>query len=407
VLGLIFIFVASPRLMPQHKAPVCELETQGEKRYLAELRVPPDSEIVGSHPDQAFTDAYASIESIEIVRGSHIMNPARKSIELRENDLILVKGNANDLMALLRSKLVDLPSAEDGISFEFDDLSPHLVELIIPPQSSLVGSRLRSLSLQGDPEIHIIAIKSHGIRYSEKKIQDVRLRVGDMLLVMCPQNRLEGLRSEGGFIILEDVQHQLVDKTKAKRALLVFAGVVVAATTGVASIMMCAISGVFLMAVGRCFRLRFAYRALQPDVLLLIIGTIALGRAMEKTGAASFYADLFMDLFKGLGPRGVLFGILTLTSISTQLLSNNATAVLILPIAISAAATLGVDPRPLIVGVCFGASACFATPIGYQTNLLVYGPGGYRFIDYLKLGIPLNLLVILMGTLFIPAVWPF
>jgi di/tricarboxylate transporter len=407
LLGLIFIFVASPRLMPQHKAPVCELETEGEKRYLAELRVPPGSEFVGSHPDQAFTGAYASIESIEIVRGSHIMNPARKSIELRENDLILVKGNANDLMALLRSKLVDLPSAEDGISFEFDDLSPHLIELIIPPQSSLVGSRLRSLSLQGDPEIHIIAIKSHGVHYSEKKIQDVRLRVGDMLLVMCPQNRLEGLRSEGGFIILEDVQHQLVDKTKAKRALLVFAGVVVAATTGVASIMMCAISGVFLMAVGRCFRLRFAYRALQPDVLLLIIGTIALGRAMEKTGAASFYADLFMDLFKGLGPRGVLFGILMLTSISTQLLSNNATAVLILPIAISAAATLGVDPRPLIIGVCFGASACFATPIGYQTNLLVYGPGGYRFIDYLKLGIPLNLLVILMGTLFIPAVWPF
>ena len=224
---------------------------------------------------------------------------------------------------------------------------------------------------------------------------------------MCPHNRLERLRSEGDYIILEDVQHQLIDRSKAKRALIVFAGVVAAATAGLANIMVCAVSGVFLMAIGRCIRLRFAYRSLQPDVLLLIIGTIALGRAMEKTGAAAYYAGVFMEMFQGWGPQGILFGILILTSVSTQLLSNNATAVLILPIAISAATSLGIDPRPLVIGVCFGASACFATPIGYQTNLLVYGPGGYRFLDYLKLGIPLNILVIIMGTLFIPVIWPF
>jgi di/tricarboxylate transporter len=127
---------------------------------------------------------------------------------------------------------------------------------------------------------------------------------------------------------------------------------------------------------------------------------------MEKTGASTLYAEFFLGFFKAAGPTFILAAIILLTSISTQVLSNNATAILILPIAIAAASGLGVDPKPFIIAVCFGASACFATPIGYQTNLMVYGPGGYRFSDYLKLGLPLNLLVLGMGAAFIPMIWP-
>ena len=149
-----------------------------------------------------------------------------------------------------------------------------------------------------------------------------------------------------------------------------------------------------------------AYRTLQANVLMLVVGTIALGKAMEKTGASQYYAEAFLSLFTNADPVMILAGVILLTSISTQLLSNNATAILMLPIAISSAEGLGVDPRAFIVAVCFGASACFATPIGYQTNLLVYTPGGYRFSDYLKLGIPLNLIVLILGTLLIPFFWP-
>ena len=156
-----------------------------------------------------------------------------------------------------------------------------------------------------------------------------------------------------------------------------------------------------------CLQFRDAYRAIDGRVLLIIIATFALSTALEKTGASEFYARTFLSMFTGLSPAFVLSGVIILTSISTHVLSNNATAILLLPIAISAAQSLGVDPRPFIIAVCFGASACFATPIGYQTNLLVYGPGGYRFSDYLKLGIPLNLLVLIMGSLFIPMIWPF
>jgi di/tricarboxylate transporter len=128
---------------------------------------------------------------------------------------------------------------------------------------------------------------------------------------------------------------------------------------------------------------------------------------MDKTGTSQLYAEAYLKLFTGLSPAVVLAGFILLVSISTQILSNNATAVLLFPIAVSTALGLGVDPKPFVMAVCFGASACFATPIGYQTNLLVYGPGGYRFSDYLKLGIPLNLLVLVLGAVLIPIIWPF
>ena len=161
------------------------------------------------------------------------------------------------------------------------------------------------------------------------------------------------------------------------------------------------------MVVTGCLQMHDAYRSIQGNVLLLIAGTIALGTAMEKTGTSQVYAEAFLRIFSDHSPSIVLAGFVLLTSISTQLLSNNATAVLLIPIAISSALGLGVDPKPMIIAVCFGASACFATPIGYQTNLLVFGPGGYRFSDYLKLGIPLNILVLLVASLLIPRIWPF
>jgi di/tricarboxylate transporter len=171
--------------------------------------------------------------------------------------------------------------------------------------------------------------------------------------------------------------------------------------------MTCALTAAFLMIITGCLQMRDAYRALQGDVLLLIAGTIALGTAMQKTGASHLYAESFLSLFAGSSPTVVLGAMILLTSLSTQLLSNNATAVLLLPIAISTALGIGVDPKPFIVGICFGASACFATPMGYQTNLMVYGPGGYSFMDYMKLGVPLSIFVVTGSTLVIPMIWPF
>jgi di/tricarboxylate transporter len=407
LLGIFFLIFAAPQLMPSMHNPVCELKDSEHRRYLAEFQVSRESPIIGENPDSYFTDKYPNMEVLELIRYSHVFYPDRDPVKIAPDDLLLVKGSANDLVEILNEHLVELPLAEQGMNFGAEQKKSLIVELIIPPQSSLLGERLVSSRLRRDPDIHIIAIKRRELHYAEPQVKDVRLKIGDILLVRLPESSLDRLRGETDFIIVEDVHHEIVHKRLARRSFLIFGAMIVAASTGLADILICALAAAFLMLLTGCLQLRDAYRAIDGRVLLIIIAMIALSAALEKTGASALYARIFLGLFSGLGPAYVLSGVILLTSISTHVLSNNATAILLLPIAISAAQGMGVDPKPFIIAVCFGASACFATPIGYQTNLLVYGPGGYRFSDYLKLGMPLNLLVLIMGALFIPLIWPF
>lgn len=407
VLGIVFILVVSPKLMPSLRNPTCQLKDSAHRRYLAELKIPRGSSLVDMEVLTAFEENYPGLEVLELVRYSHIYHPSRDTVQIAPDDLILVKGYLNDLVEILNHEDVKLPLTEKGLSFGVGKDDSLVVELIISPQSDLLGQRLMDTVMMRDPDIHVIAIKRHNLHFTERQIHDVRLRTGDMVLVWCKEDKLEGMRSEKDYIIIEDVHEEIIHKRKAWLAMIIFGGLIGAASSGLSEIMVCALTAAFAMVITGCLQMRDVYRSLQGSVLLLIAGTIALGIAMEKTGTSRLYAEAFLSLFAGASPQMVLGGIILLTSISTQILSNNATAVLIFPIAISTALSLGVDPKPFIIGVCFGASACFATPIGYQTNLLVYGPGGYRFSDYLKMGIPLNFLVIIMSTLFIPIIWPF
>ena len=405
--GILFLLLVAPRIMPSLLNPACEIESGEHRRYLAELAVPRGSKLIGQDPAKVFSQSFPGLEVIELIRYSHIFHPLRDSVKIAADDLLLVKGSANDLVEIIHHHDVELPLAEKDLNFGAGKIESFVVELIIPPQSALLGQRLLESRLKRDPEIHIIAIKRSGLHYTEKQIHDVRLRVGDIVLIWCYGDKLDRMRDGVDFIIAEDVHHEIVQKRKAWKAGLIFAGLIIAATAGLADIMVCALTAVFFMIASGCLQMRDAYRAVQADVLLLIAGTLALGTAMEKTGTSQLYADAYLKLFTDFSPAFVLGGFILMVSISTQILSNNATAVLLFPIAVSTAIGLGVNPKPFIMAVCFGASACFATPIGYQTNLLVYGPGGYRFSDYLKLGIPLNLVVLVLGTLLIPVIWPF
>ncbi len=405
--GIGFILVSSFKLMPSLSNPTCQLQDSDHRRYLAELKIPRGSRLIDKSPAEAFVPKYPELEVLEVIRYSHIFYPMRDPVKIAADDLILVKGSLNDLVEILNHEDVELPLTEKGLSFGVGKDDTLVVELIISPQSGLLGERLLETGLMRDPDIHVMAIKRHNLHFTERQIHDVRLRNGDMLLVWCKGSRLAAMRADKDYILIEDVHEEIVLKRKSWLALGIFAGLIIAATTGLAEIMVCALAAAFLMIITGCIQMRDFYRSLQGGVLLLIAGTIALGTAMEKTGTSRVYAEAFLSLFSGASPQMVLGGIILMTSISTQILSNNATAVLIFPIAVSTAVSLGVDPRPFIIGVCFGASACFATPIGYQTNLLVYGPGGYRFTDFLKMGAPLNLFVIVASTLFIPMIWGF
>ncbi len=405
-LGLAFLLAAAPRLLPDSVNPTCELEGGGRRRYLAEVTIPRGSRLIGLEPREAFAGRRPDLEVLELIRYSHVFYPQRDDVRMAPDDLLLVKGTASDLVAVAAGGDVGRPPGDSGPDSGQEKGDSVVVELIMPPQSSLLGQRILESALAKDPDLHIVAVQRSGLHFTERQVLDIQLRVGDILLLRLPWEKLAQLRGNPDYIVVEDVHHDIVQKEKAGRAILIFAGIVVAASTGLADMMACALGGAFLMILSGCLQIRDAYRSLQGNVLLLIAGMIALGAAMEKTGASRVYAEAFLSMVGGLPPVSLVGSFLLITSIGTQVISNNATAVLVLPVAITTAVQVGIDPRPLIVAVCIGASACFATPIGYQTNLLVYGPGGYRFADYLKLGIPLNLLVLVMGSLLIPVFWP-
>lgn len=407
VIGILFLLVASPKLMPSLANPVCQIQDSENRRYLAELEIPRGSDLIGKNPATMFNEKFPAVTVLELIRYSHIFHPDRDVVSVAADDMLLVKGSVNDLVAILDQEAVALLSSEKGLSFGVAKNESLVVELIITPQSSMLGQRLIETRLIKDPDIHVIAIKRSNLHFTEKQVRDVRLKNGDMILIWCYGDKLTEMRAETDYLIIEDVYEEIVHKRKTWIAMSVFVAMVAAAALGLADIMVCALTAGFLMVFTGCLQMRDAYRALQGNILLLIAGTIALGAAMEQTGTSQLYAKTFLSFFSGLSPGFVLGGMILLTSIGTQLLSNNATAVLMVPIAVSTAVGLGVDPRPFVIGICFGASACFASPIGYQTNLLVYAPGGYKFSDYLTMGVPLNLLVVISATVLIPMVWPF
>ena len=409
-IGILFLFVVAPKLMPGRTAPLCELDEGKEKKYIAELMVTEKSPLIGKKDINVYAEENLGLSVIEIFRNGGVFDPSRTRLSIKQNDIFLVKGTAQDIISCLKSKELSLIHGKENLTFNGSPEDDLIVELVIPPLSSLLREPLMSDELQNDADICIIAIRSRTSYFSYRELQNGRLKIGDILLVQCPRNKLDKIRKSPDFIIIEDIHHAIIDREKAGIATGIFAAVVLAATLGLVDIMICALTGVFLMTFTHCLSLKDAYRSLESQVLLLIVGTLALGLAMQKTGATQLYSDAFLSLFKGQSPHVILFAIILLTSIFTHILSNNATAVLLLPIAISTAVSLGVDTRPFIIGICFGASACYASPIGYQTNLLVYGPGiykGYRFSDFIKLGLPLNIMVIVLASVFIPVFWPF
>jgi di/tricarboxylate transporter len=407
IAGIIFLYFFAPKILPALANPICQLQDSAHRQYLAELKIPEKSNLIGKSPGESLGEKYPSISVIELINKSYIYHPNRVKMTISADDILLVKGSLNDLVAILHNEGVELPTSEKGLVLGAQKDAPIVVELIISPHSTLRGQQLQRTNLAEDPDVNIIAVKRTNLHLTERQIHDVRLNTGDILLIWCQESKLESIRSSTEYIVIEDVYEELVHKRKAWWSIINFVCMIGTATLGLADIMTCALTAAFLMIITGCLQMRDAYRALQGDVLLLIAGTIALGTAMQKTGASQLYADSFLSLFSGFSPAIVLGAVILLTSICTQILSNNATAVLLLPIAISTALGIGVDPKPFIVGICFGASACFATPMGYQTNLMVYGPGGYSFMDYMKLGIPLNIFVVVASTLLIPLIWPF
>jgi di/tricarboxylate transporter len=281
-----------------------------------------------------------------------------------------------------------------------------LVELIVPSGSRYVDRPIQEAVGWIDTPVRVLGVKRRARHYRSESLGPMRLQPGDVLLAHCARPCHDELADAGNLIVVGDVTHTVKNRRRAPLAVGILAAMIAAVALGVAPMITASLTAAVLMIVTGCVRLPVALRSVDVHVLLLIIGTIALGTAMQRSGTAELYADTVLGLLRGAGPHLVLGGVILFTSIMSNFVSNNSTAVLVLPLAASMASSLGVDPRPFVVGTALGASAAFASPVGYQTNLLVYGPGSYTFVDFVKAGLPLNLLVCLLATLLVPLAWP-
>jgi di/tricarboxylate transporter len=231
--------------------------------------------------------------------------------------------------------------------------------------------------------------------------------MGDALLVQAPQTEIDQLRGSDDMIILEEVEETSLRRHKAPLAIAVIAIVVGLAAFEVLPILVTALLGCLVLIVTRCISMEEAYAAIDWKVIFLLAGVLPLGIAMNNTGAAQFISGHVLGVVGPMGPVAVLAALYLLTAVLTETMSNNAAAVLLAPIAISTATAFGVDPKPFLMAVCFAASTSFATPVGYQTNTMIYNVGGYKFADFMKAGIPLNLIFWVLAVWFIPKFWPF
>jgi di/tricarboxylate transporter len=404
--GAVFLYFAAPRVLGSHKEPVGEIRKRYKHRYISDLVIPKGSFLIGKEPVKALTEKYPGIEIFQVFREFRLLDPERESVTLMPGDEILVKATAQQLTQILDNRIALLPSEENETVTRPYDRNFIIIELLVPPNSSAVRQYLDVFMASLDAHIKVLGIKRHGRHYPATKVRNLRLELGDIVLVQTPLDHLDQIRSMEELIVIEDVHQTIINRRKAPLASGIFLLMILATTIGIADILVSGMVAMLLMVLTGCLRLREAYRSIDVRVLILIIGTIALGEAISKTGAADVYTAVLLKPLVGLNPHLVLSAFILMTSLLSLFISNNSTAVLLMPIALTTAASLQVDPRAFIIGLCFGASACYATPIGYQTNLLVYGPGGYAFRDYLKLGIPLSLGVWILSSIFIPILWP-
>jgi di/tricarboxylate transporter len=405
--GLGFLALVGPRLLPV-RASVTSAGGR-IREFVTEVQFPEGSPLVGSSYQQVQALA-PGVTPLMVIRGEEtypaplISNPRTQFV--RAGDVLLLRGEPGSIDSLLGRPGVTLPP-ELGAALQGKGKAMNMVELVIPPNSPLIGRTLSGYEFSrrhGGTSVIAVLRRDEHLR---ERVGEVRLRLGDTLLAVCDQARLDELRGTDEFVLIETVERSVVRRDKAPLAIGILGLVVVLAGLEVLPMAALALAGSVLMILTGCLPLRRAYNSIDLTVVVLIAGTLALGRAMEKTGAVEVITGGLLPWLRGYGPHAVLAGVFLLATVITAFISNNAVAVLFTPIAIQVGRELGLAPEPFIYAVLFGASCDFSNPIGYQTNLFVYGPGGYRFLDYVRIGVPLTAVLFLVSMLLIPWWWPF
>lgn len=397
IYGGIYLTVMAPRLLPERETMAEMLRDKTNMKFITEVVVPEDSALIGENPLEVDAFKRDGGRVIDVLRNDNTLRFQFPNVTLESGDRVVLRTRITELLGLKENKEVILA---DKVSHR----ETTTVEALITPGCRMIGRRLSSLNLRRRFGVYPMAVHRRNQNLG-REIGEIVVQVGDTILLEGAPGDIQRLSKEMELIDLAMPEARPFRRAYAPIVILMLAGVVILSALGVAPIFALSLVAVAVVLLLRCIDADEAFASVDGRLLALIFAMLGIGAALQQSGAVALLANSVAPMLYGMPPFFVIWAIYLLTSMLTELVSNNAVAVVVTPIAIALASVLGIDPRPLVIAVMVAASASFATPIGYQTNTLVYGPGGYSFTDFLKIGVPLNLTVGVLASALIPLFW--
>ena len=409
IVGIVYLMTWGRKVLPDRETLASLLESTTSKQYLTEAVVVSGSPLIGKKIPETSLKSLPNARILDVTRHAETLTTPLNEIVLEQGDRLRLTTVVSSVMEINELQGVEILPKEnlglEAIGME----KAVVVESVIGPGSEMIGRTLSEINFRQKFGILVLAVHRRGVNLRDN-LARVRLRFGDTILMQGSQRAIAELQDNRNFLMLAELPETTARRSKRWIPIAVLIAVVSLATAGVLPIAALAVIGSVAVVASGCLKIEEAYRAIHWRIVFLIIGMLSLGAALGKTGADELLANSLIASLQWVPESSRLLAMLALvyllTNVLTEFLSNNAVAALITPIVISAAIAVGADPRPFIIAVALAASASFSTPIGYQTNTLVYGAGGYLFRDFLKVGLPLNLLFWLMAVALIPMFWP-
>lgn len=410
--GALYLVLFGNKLLPQRETLTSILSDEERKEFITEAFVRPSSELVGKSTSDSGLFKGRGIRLLEVVRHGVAVQGEAKDIVFEAGDRLVLSCRPSGVAEAHSAKGITLPiELSEGLETIVMDEGA-IVEGVVAPHASVVGKTLSEINFRQRFRMVVVALHRKGTNQRER-LGNLRLQEGDTLLMMGSTKAIETLANSDEIIVLDRprVPARSV-RAKMPFAIATTVGVVFLATINVVPIVAAVSLGVAALLLSGCLKPKDAYASVEWSILVIIFGMLALGQAMDSTGASQLIADGLIGVVRSVAPEHLeavfmLAVIYIITSTFTEFLSNNAAVALMVPIALGIAVSLGVDPRPFVIATCIAASASFATPIGYQTNTYVYGVGGYKFTDFTKVGLPLNIIYFVVSITVIPMFWEF
>ncbi|MFY0681241.1 MAG: SLC13 family permease [Thalassovita sp.] len=396
--GLIYLLLFGRKLLPDRDSLAAMLNDRSKMKFFAEAVIPPESNLIGREVLSVQLFKREGVRLIDVVRGDQSLRRDLKNVTLNVGDRVVLRSQMTELMSLQRNK--DLKRLDQVGAVETTT-----VEVLITPGCKMVGRSLGAMRLRRRFGVYTLAVHRRNQNIG-RQLDDLVVRVGDTLLLEGAPADIQRLASEMDMVDVSRPSVRAFRRGHAPVAIVALLAVVVLAGLGLAPILLLATVAVGIVLVTRCIDSDEAFSFVEGRLLALIFAMLAIGASLQHTGAVTLIVDAVAPWLSVLPPVMLVWVIYLLTSVLTEMVSNNAVAVVVTPVAIGLAEALGLDARPLVIAVMVAASCSFATPIGYQTNMLIYGPGGYKFTDFMKVGIPLNLSMGLLASVLIPLIWP-